>query len=68
MENKEQSKYGCITRKQIKDTVTKVFNEKSVKDRNFKFYVYFNNQKEADNWMEMFNNICKEEIKKIYNE
>lgn len=63
MEKNKQSKYGCITKEKIEEIVNDIIVHTKDKERDFKFRVYFSNQKQADDWMEMFNNLLKEEIK-----
>jgi len=65
---KEHSEYGCITREKIEKIVKEVYENKPVKDREFKFHVYFGSQEAMDNWNEQFNKAIKEEFKKKYNE
>ncbi len=66
--DKELSKYGHITKEMIEEVCNDIFKSKVKKERDFTFHVFFNNQKEADDWMNNFNNILKEEIKTKYNE
>jgi hypothetical protein len=67
--SKEIFKYGHhVTKEMIDEVLNDIYKSKVNREREFKFRVFFNNQKQADDWMKMFNNLLKEEIKNKYNE
>ena len=72
MDNDELFDYGSFTIEKLEEITNEIYKERVQKDRNFKLHVYFNNQKEADSWMKMFNDLCQEELikqlKKLKNE
>lgn len=68
MEKNKQSEYSCIRKEKIEKIVKEVYENKSVKDREFKFHIYLGSQETIDNWNEQFNKALKEEIKNWNNE
>lgn len=69
MDNDELYNYNKpITRELIEEVLNDISKSKINKERDFKLYVYFNSQKQADRWMEMFDNAVREEINKLKNE
>lgn len=67
--DKKPFEYGNhVTKDMIEEVLNDIVVHKKDKKRDFTFRVFFNNQKEADDWMEMFNKLIKEEIKIMNNE
>ena len=67
-ENKDSSKYGNLTKELLDEVLNDISKSKVNKDRNFKFRVSFTDEKQAENWMNWFDGLIKEEFNKTQNE